>query len=130
MGLLDRIFANRGTGAGAQAAAQPTEFKDSERNSDAGDTKESHRRELLQVVLRETMRQHGVPSDWIEFRILNGIQPNRNPGLHAEFIVRDGQDRLLTYVFAFQESFRIELARLDPRCADWLISLAWEFVDD
>src|SRR5687767_6010661 len=127
MGLLDKIFTNRGSSAASPAAAPTTEYKESDVNSDGAGSKETHRRELLQVVLRETMGQHGIPSDWIELRALAGVQPNRSAGLHATFIVRDGQDRLLTYVFAFQESFRIELARLDPRCADWLMSVAWEF---
>jgi hypothetical protein len=41
--------------------------------------------------------------------------------------VRDGVDRLLTYVPAFQSSFMDEIARFDPRVDEWLFSLSWQF---
>jgi hypothetical protein len=128
MGLLGKIFTNRGAGA-SSSASQP-EFKDSDIASDTGATREAHRRELLHVVLRDTMRLHGIPTDWIDARILSGVQPNHQPGLHLQFVVRDGHDRLLTYVFAFQDSFKVELARMEPRFGDWLMSISWEFVED
>ena len=128
MGLLGKIFTNKGSGA--PASAPKPEFRESDIGSDTGATKEAHRRELLHVVLRDTMRQHGVPSDWIDARVLSGVQPNQNPGLHLQFIVHDGHDRLLNYVFAFQDSFKVELARMDPRFGDWLISVSWEFAED
>ena len=45
-----------------------------------------------------------------------------------QFIVRDGVDRLLAYVPAFQTSFLREIARIDPRVDDWLFSVSWQFL--
>lgn len=47
--------------------------------------------------------------------------------MHLQLIVRDGVDRLLTYVPAFQTSFMQEISRFDPRFQDWLFSVSWQF---
>src|SRR5690242_8682808 len=68
------------------------------------------RRELVHVVLRETMRKHGIPSDWIESRSLSTATPDgQKSGMHVQLLVRKGDQQLLPYVHAFQESFRSEL---------------------
>lgn len=82
------------------------------------------------MVLRETMRQHGIPADWIEGRTLKLVDPVRaTTGTYVTLIIKGGQDRLLTYVPAFQASFREALARFDPRVSDWLRGVSWEFAD-
>jgi len=73
------------------------------------------------------MRKHGVPSDWIECRILSSVSRSGRKGLHVNFVVRQAHDRLLAYVFAFQDSFEREIARYEPRAGDWLLSIGWEF---
>jgi hypothetical protein len=73
------------------------------------------------------MRKHGIPSDWIECRVLSTVTRSGRSGLHVNFVVRKAHDRLLTYVFAFQDSFERELGRFEPRAGDWLLSLGWEF---
>jgi hypothetical protein len=78
-------------------------------------------------MLRDCMRRHGIPSDWIECRILSVTTTSNRPGLHVHFIVRDGVDRLLTYVPAFQGSFMEEITRFDSRVRDWLLSVSWQF---
>lgn len=130
MGLLGKIFTNKGGAAPApQGASQPPAYVDSDLgDGDGEEARLQQRRDLIQRVLRDTMAQHGIPSDWIDCRILTGDSPGRSKGLHVQLVVRHGQDRLLTYVFAFQESFRSEFARAEPR-AEWLHSLAWEFAD-
>ena len=125
MGLIDRIFGN---GKEREPAAATTQFHESEPDSDDPQgSRNAPRRELVQVVLRDTMRKHGIPSDWIECRILSTTTRSGRTGLHVNFVVRQAHDRLITYVFAFQDSFERELARYEPRARDWLLSLGWEF---
>ena len=127
MGLIDRIFRNGKDRDGAGASAS-TQFHESEPDSgDSPASRNAPRRELVQVVLRDTMRKHGIPSDWIECRVLSAVTRSGRSGLHVNFVVRQAHDRLLTYVFAFQDSFERELARFEPRARDWLLSLGWEF---
>lgn len=126
MGLIDRIFGNGKEREGPSAAS--TQFRESEPDSgDPQGSRNAPRRELVQVVLRDTMRKHGIPSDWVECRILSAQKSSGRTGLHVNFVVRKAHDRLLTYVFAFQDSFERELARYEPRAQDWLLSLGWEF---
>jgi hypothetical protein len=136
MGLIDRIFKNsvpaskddKKDARGAPASQSSTQFY--EDDAEAGDTqtgRNAPRRELVQVILRDTMRRHGIPSDWIECRILSAVTRTGKRGLHVNFVVRQAHERLLPYVFPFQDSFERELARFEPRCRDWLLSLGWEF---
>jgi hypothetical protein len=129
MGLLDRIFGNGNEGKEREApATASTQFRESDGDSgDSQGSRNSGRRELVQVILRDTMRKHGVPSDWIECRMLSTVTSTGRHGLHVNFVVKQAHDRLLAYVFAFQDSFERELARFEPRARDWLLSVGWEF---
>ncbi len=130
MGLIDRIFKGgkekvRDRETTPQAS---TQFYESEPDTDSqASDRNAPRRELVQVVLRDTMRKHGIPSDWIDLRALSAISRSGRRGLHVNFVVRQAHDQLLPYVFAFQDSFGRELARFEPRCRDWLLSVGWEF---
>jgi len=124
MGLIGKIFGN---GREKEASAS-TQFRESEPDSsDQEASRNAPRRELVQVVLRDTMRKHGIPSDWIECRILSSVNKLGRHGLHVNFVVKEAHDRLLAYVFAFQDSFEREIARFEPRVRDWLLSIGWEF---
>jgi hypothetical protein len=126
MGLIDRIFGS-GKDREPAAGAASTQFHESEPDSDQPASRNAPRRELVQVILRDTMRKHGIPSDWIECRMLSTVSRSGRHGLHVNFVVKKAHEKLLAYVFAFQDSFERELARFEPRARDWLLSLAWEF---
>lgn len=125
MGIFKKIF-------GADPPPPPesvpvsTRFEETETTEDQR-SRNAPKRELVHVVLRETMRKHGIPSDWIEVRVLSVSSRSKVPGLHVQIIVRQGEERLLAYVHAFQDSFRKELEQFEPRFREWLLSLTWEF---
>jgi hypothetical protein len=128
MGLLDRFFGTAKDAEAGAGTAPSTQFRESEPDSDdSRASRNTPRRELVQVILRDTMRKHGIPSDWVDVRVLSSVSRSGRKGLHVNFVVHQAHDRLLAYVFAFQDSFERELARFDPRAADWLLSLGWEF---
>ncbi|HEX7889792.1 MAG TPA: hypothetical protein VF522_10565 [Ramlibacter sp.] len=127
MGLIHRIFGN-GKEVQAPGGSGTTQFHESEPDAQDSQPSRTSHRDLVQVMLRDTMRKHGIPSDWIECRILSAVTRGGRNGLHVNFVVRKAHDRLITYVFAFQDSFERELARYEPRArSDWLLSLGWEF---
>jgi len=128
MGLLGKIFGGKDRDGEADEGAAPSRFEDSEPPPDFAASRLSPHRELVHVILRDTMRKHGVPSDWIECRVLSAMSTRRT-GAHVHFVVRKGHDQLLNYVFAFQDSFRHELARFDPKSSEWLLSVCWQFDD-
>ena len=111
--------------------AQPPQ--DESPQSDESDKASEHskgrdtRRELVQVVLRDTMRKHGIPSDWIDCRILSVQTRQLKAGMHVQFVVRQGDEQLLNYVHAFQDSFWEEILKFEPQAREWLFSVAWQF---
>ena len=129
MGLLNRLFGRGGADPGADGHTQPqsSQFHESETTAQHHGPKNAPRRELVQVVLRDTMRKHGIPSDWIDCRILSVVTRQHQSGMHVQFIVGKGQTRLLSYVHEFQESFWEEIEKFEPHARDWLFSLAWQF---
>lgn len=125
MGWLRRLFGGNKRERGGPLTSQ---FHESETTSSEEETsRNAPRRELIQVIMRDTMRKHGIPSDWIECRILSTVSRSGRAGLHVNFVVRQAHDQLLGYVFAFQASFESELARFESRARDWLLGIGWEF---
>lgn len=128
MSLFKKMFRDK-------PATSPYSARDSRHLDDDDDgadnsgpvTRGAARREVVHVVLRETMRHHGIPSDWIESKTLTMMSGDRATGTYVTLVVRNGFDRLLPYIPAFQASFRHALERFDPRLNDWLRGLAWEF---
>lgn len=124
MSLFKKMFRDKpATSVYSSRDSAPLDSTD----SSSPNSRISSRREVLHIVLRETMRQHGIPSDWIECRSLSMVSANKSTGTYVTLIVRNGHDRLLPYVPAFQASFRKALERFDPRLGDWLRGLAWQF---
>ena len=123
MQLIKKLF---GRPSGGTSGPESAQFHESETSTELG-SRNAPRRELVQVVLRDSMRRHGIPSAWIDCRILSVMSRNSKSGMHVQLIVRDGADRLLTYVPAFQGSFMQEISRFDPRVDEWLFSLSWQF---
>ena len=130
MSLFKRIFRDKARAEPAQPASS-SGFEDSDGDSVQGEpSRGPGRREAVHMVLRETMRQHGIPADWIEGRTLKLVDPVRaTTGTYITLVIKGGQDRLLTYVPAFQASFREAMARFDPRVSDWLRGVSWEVSD-
>ena len=100
-----------------------------ESTSRAGVTKSANepRRELVKMVLRECLRRHGVPAEWIDCRTLSVKSREKKSGLHVQFLVRKADEQLLPYLHAFQESFTGQIVRIDPSAKEWLFSVSWQF---
>ena len=126
MQLIKKMF-GRTPGERRGPGSESAQFHESDQSS-ASVSRNGPRRELVHVVLRDSMRRHGIPSAWIDCRILSVVTRSQRSGVHLQFIVRDGVDRLLAYVPAFQTSFMREIARFDPRVDDWLFSVSWQFL--
>jgi hypothetical protein len=127
MGLLNRIFRSDARGADS-VPPSATRFQDTD--SGAEDDQEARltvRRELVQVTLRETMRRHAVPSDWLDLRMLPVVNRKGKHGMHVQLVVRQGQGSLLAYIPSFQSSFMAEIEKFEPRAWDWLLSISWQF---
>jgi hypothetical protein len=128
MGLIKKIFSGKKDRGADAEAPESSQFHESEGSTtDEGGSRNAPRRELVQVVLRDTMRKHGIPSDWIECQILSVVSRSKRTGLHVVFVIRDGEDRLVGFIHAFQESFTRELEKYEARAAEWIFGMSWQF---
>ncbi len=125
MGFIKKIFG--AVGGQGKASVAPQDFEDTDVSAAQTREREAPRRELIHSVLRETIQQHGIPSDWIGCRVLSVTTSQQKSGAHVQFIVRKGDEQLLGYVHQFQASFWRNLERADPHARQWLFSIAWQF---
>jgi hypothetical protein len=125
-GEKDEAKPSRTTGTGSSS-----QFAESQSATSLDKTRSRNapRRDLVRVVLRETMRMHGIPSDWIDCRSLSVLTRHHKAGMHVQFLVRKADHQFLPYIHAFQESFWEQLLRIDPAARDWLFSVGWEFYE-
>lgn len=87
----------------------------------------STRRELLRVVLRNTLNRHGIPTTWIGAEMLLATSRNREPGLHWRLLVRHWDPRLLAHMVALQNALIVRVLAFDPLAAQWLMGISWQF---
>ncbi|MBI2770189.1 MAG: hypothetical protein HYX47_11230 [Burkholderiales bacterium] len=87
----------------------------------------STRRELLRVVLRDTLIKHGIPTAWVGCEMVQAMGRTREPGMHLRLLVRHWDPRLLTYGVALEKSLAARVMVFDPSAAGWLAGMSWQF---
>jgi hypothetical protein len=126
MGLFNKIFGGEKSPQPPDSVPSGTRFDDSDDTTEEL-SRSAARREMVQLALRENMRRHAIPSDWLDCRMLPVVKRNRRTGMHLQLVVRQGQASLLGYVPAFQSGLMAEIEKFEPRAWDWLLSISWEF---
>ena len=87
-------------------------------------------RELIPVVLKDTLRLHGIPSAWVGCEV-NLVE--RTPGeeeLHIQLIVMKWNEQLLRYAPALQQQLLLGLDRFDPSVDHSKYIVSWRFSPD
>jgi hypothetical protein len=87
----------------------------------------SNRRELLGVVLRDTLTRQGIPAAWLSPETLLSTSRSREPGIHLRLIIKHWDSRLLVHAVALQNALIIRLLASDPLASDWLMGISWQF---
>ena len=85
------------------------------------------RRQLVHVLLRDVLRRHGVPSALIECQMLVVASRSRGPGMYVRLVLRQWDERLVRYAFAFQKALMADILRFEPTAAEWLHGVSWQF---
>jgi hypothetical protein len=125
MGLFNSIF-RRPAGPAGGRNDRGADTSDDEGDSELPENRAALRREAVQAVLRETMRAHGVPSDWLTVTLLP--QPGgTGRAVHIVVVVRQAHEQMLAYVPAFQRSFLTGLGVSGSRAPHGVIGLSWQF---
>jgi hypothetical protein len=85
------------------------------------------RRELLRVVLRNTLNRHGIPAHWIGAEMLLATSRGREPGIHWRLVIKHWDPRILTHMVALQNALIVRVLAFDPLAAGWLMGISWQF---
>ncbi len=84
------------------------------------------RGQLVHVVMRYLVRTSGIPPDWIQCQIQVVSSRKRGQGIFVRLIVKQWDERLMKYAFAFQKALLTEIVQFEPSAATWLYGIAWQ----
>jgi hypothetical protein len=88
------------------------------------------RRELLRVVLRDTLNRHGIPATWIAAETLTSTSRTGERGIHWRLLVTHWDPRLLTHGVAIQHALIKRVTTFEPLASAWLTGISWQFALD
>jgi hypothetical protein len=127
MSFLKQIFgmSTRGPNSTSKTYSMLSPATSPPSRSTASDS--TTRRELLRVVLRNTLNRHGIPTTWIGAEMLLATSRNREPGIHWRLMIRHWDPRLLTHAVALQNALIVRVLAFDPLAAQWLMGISWQF---
>jgi hypothetical protein len=130
MSFLKRIFA--GSDAASHPASQPGHsVPASTLNTKSPMSQENaSRRELLRLVLRDTLNRTGIPTSWIGADLLAATSRGREPGIHVRLLLKHWDPRLMLHGIAFENAYRKRVLTLDPLADRWLLGVSWQFTLD
>jgi hypothetical protein len=130
MGMFDMLLGRKPAPAARPRHSRPapsTQFAESQLTQ-GGSNSQSVRKDLLKVVLRETLTRNGIPPTWVSADMLRTTSASkRETGLHVRFQVRHWDPRLLHYAVALEKNFTQRLQLLDPLAHNWLMGFSWQF---
>lgn len=84
------------------------------------------RRQLVQVLLRDVVRRHGIPPGWLDCQMLVVSSRSRGEGMYVRLVMKHWDPRLLNYAVAFQKALMVDITRFEPHAADWLYGISWQ----
>ena len=131
MSFLKRIFASSSTAGNPASQPAPHSVPASTLNTKSPMSQEnSSRRELLRLVLRDTLNRAGIPTSWIGADLLAATSRGREPGIHVRLLLKHWDPRLMLHGIAFEQTYRKRVLTLDPLADRWLLGISWQFALD
>lgn len=126
---MTSFFSRFGINRGRAAAAPPLSQlgpPPSQVGGSAG-SQGSSRRELLRVVLRDTLHRHGIPTAWLDAEVLVSTTRSGERGIHWRLVVKNPDPRLLNCTVALQNALIKRLTTFDPLASAWLNGMSWQY---
>lgn len=130
---INKLFGRNTPQAAEKPAPAPATPVKSERvesldnpNSIEDNSDNATRRQLVQMMLRDGLRKHGIPAGWVECRMLVVNSRSRGTGLYVRLVIRHWDMLLLTYAHAFQQQLLAAITEFEPQASVWLHGLSWE----
>ncbi|TWO69423.1 hypothetical protein FN976_19235 [Caenimonas sedimenti] len=113
------------------APAHSQQFLNSMSSQQATNSAHSIRKDLLRMVLRETMTRNGIPLAWIGADMLRTTgRGGRDAGIHVRLLMHHWDPRLLVHGVAFEQNFYKRVVAMDPLATNWLMGISWQYAMD
>lgn len=110
-------------------ASQPPDSQVESRLAEV-DALTNTRSQMVRVVTRDTLRQCGIPEQWIECQVSVVARRNGVSQVVPRLVVRHWDDRLVRYLPAFERRLLAEIQEFERDASDWLQPFSWHFLAD
>lgn len=90
------------------------------------DSENGIRRQLVQVLLRDALRRHGIPASWIELQMLVVASSSKGAGMYVRLVLKHWDERLMCYLVPFQNKVLADITRFEPKASEWLHGISWQ----
>jgi hypothetical protein len=128
MSFLKRIFAGANSAGNPASQTASHSVPASSMNTKSPMSQENaSRRELLRLVLRDTLNRTGIPTSWLGADLLAATSRGREPGIHVRLLVKHWDPRLMVHGIAFEDAYKKRVLTLDPQAERWLLGISWQF---
>lgn len=87
-------------------------------------------RELIRVVLKDTLRLHGVPFHWLACEVILITKAPGEENLHIQLVILKWNEQLLRFAPALQQQLLLGLDRFDPAVDHSKYIVSWRFAPD
>lgn len=87
-------------------------------------------RELVRVVLKDTLRQHGIPAGWVGCEVLVAPKRASDEDLFIQLVILKWNEALLRYAPALERQLLLDLDRFDPTVNHSRYVVSWRFAPD
>ncbi len=88
-------------------------------------------RELIRVVLKDTLRRNGIPLDWLACEVITIVQSgNSKDQLHIQLMLMKWHELFLRYAPALEHQLLRGLDRFDPSVDHSHYIISWRFSPD
>lgn len=84
-------------------------------------------RELVRVVLRDTLRKHGIPVDWIGSQIVSRTQTGQPTSHQIQLVILKWHEGLLRFAPLLQQQLLLSLQQFDPHTDHSGHTVVWSF---
>ncbi|MEY4882931.1 MAG: hypothetical protein RIS34_785 [Pseudomonadota bacterium] len=84
-------------------------------------------RELIRVVLKDTLRLHGIPANWVGCEVIVKSRSSAQEEMYVHLIIMEWNESLLRFAPALQQQLIQGLNRFDPAVDHSRYVLSWRF---
>ena len=95
-----------------------------------GQQRKDVQRELILVVIKNTLHRLGIPHDWLAYEVITVTHGPDQEKLHIQLMLMKWHETLLRYTPALEQQLLRSLLRIDPTVQASQYVFSWRFSPD